>query len=104
LTVDGELEKAITPKTKMVWIETPTNPTLKIVDIAKIAEVTKARGLLLVVDNTFMTPVFQVFVCVLVILAVSQLNRVGGFRWAAPSGVGCGHLFEQHHEVHQWPQ
>jgi cystathionine gamma-lyase len=60
LTIDGELEKAITPKTKMVWIETPTNPTLKIVDIAKIAEVTKARGLLLVVDNTFMTPVFQV--------------------------------------------
>jgi cystathionine gamma-lyase len=59
LTVDGELEKAVTEKTKMVWIETPTNPTLKIVDIAKIAAYTRAHGLLLVVDNTFMTPVFQ---------------------------------------------
>ena len=60
LTVDGELEKAITPKTRMVWVESPTNPTLKITDIAKIAAITKARGLLLVVDNTFMTPFFQV--------------------------------------------
>ena len=59
MTVDGELEKAITPKTKMVWIESPTNPTLKIVDIAKIAAVCKARDLILVVDNTFMTPYFQ---------------------------------------------
>lgn len=59
LTVDGELAKAVTPKTKMVWIETPTNPTLKIVDIAKIAAECKTHGLLLVVDNTFMTPYFQ---------------------------------------------
>lgn len=56
---EGELERAITPKTKLVWLETPTNPSLKIVDIAKTAKVTKAKNLLLVVDNTFMSPYFQ---------------------------------------------
>ena len=60
LTVDGELERAITPQSKMVWLESPTNPTLKICDIAKIAEVCKRNSLLLVVDNTFMTCYFQV--------------------------------------------
>lgn len=53
------VEAAITPETKMVWIETPTNPTLKLVDIASVAEVTKKHGVTLVVDNTFMSPYFQ---------------------------------------------
>jgi cystathionine gamma-lyase len=52
----GELEKAIRPGTRMVWLETPTNPMLKIVDIAAAAEVARALGALLVVDNTFATP------------------------------------------------
>ncbi len=50
---------AITPATKLVWIETPTNPMLKIVDIAAVAAVCKAKGVILAVDNTFMTPYFQ---------------------------------------------
>ena len=53
------VEDAIRPETKMVWIETPTNPMLKLVDIAAVAEVCKRRGLLLAVDNTFMTPYNQ---------------------------------------------
>jgi cystathionine gamma-lyase len=53
------VEAAITPATKLVWIETPTNPRLKIVDIAAIAAVCKAKGILLAVDNTFMTPFLQ---------------------------------------------
>ena len=53
------LDAAVTPATKAVWIETPTNPLLKLLDIAAIAERCKARGLLLVVDNTFMTPYHQ---------------------------------------------
>lgn len=58
--VDGaSVEAAITPETKLVWVETPTNPTLKLVDIASVAEVTKRRGVTLVVDNTFMSPYFQ---------------------------------------------
>lgn len=50
---------AMTPKTKLVWIETPTNPLLNVGDIAAIADVTHAGGAKLVVDNTFATPYLQ---------------------------------------------
>ncbi len=50
---------AITSKTKLIWIETPTNPTLKISDIAAIAKIAKANKCLLCVDNTFASPVLQ---------------------------------------------
>ena len=53
------LEAAITPKTRMVWIETPTNPMLKIVDIASVAAIAKRHGLIVVVDNTFASPMLQ---------------------------------------------
>lgn len=53
------IEAAIRPETKLVWVETPTNPMLKLVDIAAVAEVCKRRGVLLAVDNTFMTPFLQ---------------------------------------------
>lgn len=56
---EGEFESTITEKTKLVWLETPTNPTLKISDIKKVAAICKAKGILMVVDNTFMTPYFQ---------------------------------------------
>jgi len=48
-----------TPQTKLVWIETPTNPLLQILDIAAAAELAHARGALLVVDNTFASPYLQ---------------------------------------------
>jgi cystathionine gamma-lyase len=51
--------RMMTPKTKMVWIETPTNPMLQILDIAAIAEVAHRHGALLVVDNTFASPYLQ---------------------------------------------
>jgi len=54
-----KIEDAITPDTKMLWMETPTNPTLKISNIAQVAEITKKHGITLVVDNTFMSPYFQ---------------------------------------------
>lgn len=50
---------AITEKTKLIWIESPTNPTLKIADIHEIAKIAKANGALLCVDNTFASPVLQ---------------------------------------------
>jgi cystathionine gamma-synthase/cystathionine gamma-lyase len=50
---------AIRKNTKLVWIETPTNPMLKIFDIAKIAEVARSAGARFVVDNTFATPMLQ---------------------------------------------
>jgi cystathionine beta-lyase/cystathionine gamma-synthase len=54
-----EVEAAVLPSTKIIWLETPTNPLLKIFDIAAIAGISKKRGALLVVDNTFATPYFQ---------------------------------------------
>jgi cystathionine beta-lyase/cystathionine gamma-synthase len=50
---------AFRPTTRLVWVETPSNPLLKIVDLAAIAEVATARGVSLAVDNTFATPVLQ---------------------------------------------
>lgn len=59
LTDSTALEAAITPATKMIWIETPTNPLLRLVDIAAIAQITQQRGIQLVVDNTFASPYLQ---------------------------------------------
>ena len=53
------LEAAVTPATRMIWCETPTNPLLKIVDIARLAEFARKRGLWLAVDNTFSSPILQ---------------------------------------------
>ncbi len=50
---------AITPKTKMLWVETPTNPMLQLVDIAAVAAIAREAGAMLVVDNTFATPMLQ---------------------------------------------
>jgi len=59
LTRPTELEAAIRPNTRLVWVETPTNPLLKLVDLSAIAQITKRRGLLSVCDNTFATPFIQ---------------------------------------------
>lgn len=59
LTDMAAFEAAITPQTKMVWIETPTNPMLKVVDIAAVAAIAKRHGLIVVVDNTFASPMLQ---------------------------------------------
>jgi len=59
MTKDGELENAFRPTTKLVWIESPTNPTLKITDIKKASEIAKKHNCIVVVDNTFMSPFFQ---------------------------------------------
>ena len=59
LTKPSELEAAIRPDTGLVWVETPTNPLLKLVDLSAIAQITKRLGLLSVCDNTFATPFIQ---------------------------------------------
>jgi cystathionine gamma-lyase len=59
LTHPENFVKAIKPNTKLVWLETPTNPTLKLVDIKKIAKAAAEKGILTVVDNTFMSPYYQ---------------------------------------------
>jgi len=61
--IDGKdinaIERAITPQTKLVWLESPTNPLLRLADLRKVGELTKSRGLIFAVDNTFATPYFQ---------------------------------------------
>ena len=61
--VDGSnltaVEKAMTDRTRMVWVESPTNPLLKLVDINAVSKLAHARQALLVADNTFMSPYFQ---------------------------------------------
>lgn len=59
LTDPENFKKALKPNTKMVWLETPTNPTLKLVDIKKISQMAHEKGVIVVVDNTFMSPYFQ---------------------------------------------
>ena len=55
----NSFEKAINKKTKLIWIETPTNPLLKIIDIKKVSRIAHKYNIILAVDNTFASPYFQ---------------------------------------------
>jgi cystathionine gamma-lyase len=59
LSKPGALEAALTPGTRMIWVETPTNPLLRLVDLAEVARIGRARGITTVIDNTFATPFCQ---------------------------------------------
>ena len=54
-----KVEKLVTPKTKLIWVETPTNPMINVIDIAAISEICKKNNIILGVDNTFSTPYLQ---------------------------------------------
>jgi len=58
-TLAANVEAAVTANTKMIWLETPTNPLMNITDIAAVAAISKAKKLILVVDNTFASPALQ---------------------------------------------
>src|SRR6185312_15780181 len=53
------VEAAIRKNTRLIWIETPTNPTLKLIDLSAVAAIAKKRGILCAVDNTFASPYVQ---------------------------------------------
>jgi cystathionine gamma-lyase len=55
----GALESAIRPSTRLIWIETPTNPLLKLVDLERVAAIARKRGILAAADNTFASPYVQ---------------------------------------------
>ena len=59
LTQPGAMAAALRPNTKMIWIESPTNPMLKLVDLASVADFAKQHNLIAVMDNTFASPVLQ---------------------------------------------
>ena len=95
LTKIENLERALTPKTKLVWVETPTNPMLKLIDLARVAEVCRKRNVLTVCDNTFMTPFFQrpleLGIDIVVHSTTKYLNGhsdcVGGFACTSDKGL-----------------
>jgi cystathionine gamma-lyase len=53
------IQKAITENTKLIWVESPTNPLLKLTDLAAMSEIARENGIIFIVDNTFMSPYFQ---------------------------------------------
>ena len=59
LNDEAALEAALTPQTRMIWAESPTNPMLRLVDMEKVSAFAKAHGLILMVDNTFCSPMVQ---------------------------------------------
>ncbi|MCL4210458.1 MAG: PLP-dependent transferase [Phycisphaeraceae bacterium] len=59
MTDASRIERAITPRTRMIWVETPTNPTLKLVDLEAVAAIGRKHRLITVCDNTFATPMLQ---------------------------------------------
>jgi cystathionine gamma-lyase len=59
MTDVANIEAAIRPETKMIWVETPTNPTLRLVDLEAVAALASGRGLITVADNTFASPYVQ---------------------------------------------
>lgn len=88
--VDGsrpeEFEKAITPETRLLYVETPSNPTLKITDLAAIAAVAKRHNLITMIDNTFASPVNQNPIDLGIdIVAHSGTKYIGGH-----SDICCG--------------
>jgi cystathionine gamma-synthase len=59
MTDPGQVERAVSPKTRLIWVETPSNPLLKIADIARVSEIAHAAKALCACDNTWGTPVLQ---------------------------------------------
>ncbi len=90
------IERTIRPDTRMLWLETPTNPLLRIVDLAGAVALARRHGLITVVDNTFATPVFQrplEYGCDVVMHSATKYlgghsDVLGGFLVTATAGLG----------------
>lgn len=84
------IEDAIKQGCKLVYLESPTNPTIKIVDIARVAEAARRHGALVVVDNTFATPINQLPLRLGADLAVHSATKFLGGHADALGGAVCG--------------
>jgi methionine-gamma-lyase len=89
-TSPGAYEAAITPKTRVLYVESPANPTLGITDIAEVVELARARSLVTVADNTFATPFAQTPHALGVDLVVHSMTKGLGGHGDAIGGVVCG--------------
>ena len=93
----ADVEPHLTEATRMVWVETPTNPLLRIVDIASVAELTRQKGLMLAVDNTFATPFLQNPLNLGADIVMHSLTKY----MAGHSDVVMGALIVNDEELHQ---
>ena len=59
METEAEIENKIRPNTKLIFVETPINPTMKLIDLKQVIQVAKRNGLLVIVDNTFCSPYLQ---------------------------------------------
>jgi cystathionine beta-lyase/cystathionine gamma-synthase len=85
-----DIESAVTRNTKAVFIETPTNPMMRVTDIAGTAAITKKNNLLLIVDNTFLTPYFQKPILLGADMAIhSGTKYLGGHNDALAGFIVC---------------
>ena len=90
-----KVAEAVRPETKMIWLETPSNPLLKIFDIAAIAQIAKSKNLILAVDNTFATPALQQPLALGATIAVHSATKylnghsdvVGGVAMTSDEGL-----------------
>ena len=90
-TTDHEaIEQAIARGCQLLYLETPTNPTLKVVDIARLAQAAKAQGAVVVVDNTFATPILQKPLALGADLVLHSATKFLGGHADALGGVICG--------------
>lgn len=90
LTDSSLLEPAIKSNTKMLWIETPTNPLLKVVDIKLLSEIAHKHKLLVVVDNTFMTPYCQLPLELGADMVVHSVTKYLNGHSDVVMGIACG--------------
>lgn len=82
------IERHIRPNTKMVWLESPTNPLMKIVDIMSVALLAQSKNMLTVVDNTFASPYFQKPLDLGATLVVHSMTKyIGGHSDAVAGGI-----------------
>lgn len=93
----AQVRAALRPKTRLIWLETPTNPLLRLCDIAAIAEIARAQEILLAVDNTFVSPYFQQPLDLGADLVVHSTTKyIGGH-----SDVVGGAVLTRSEELHQ---
>ncbi len=78
---------AIRPETRVVWVETPSNPLMKITDVVAVAEIAHAAGALVVVDNTFATPALQLPLALGADAVVHSTTKYLGWAQRRPRGA-----------------
>ena len=98
----GEVRRAVKPNTKLIWMETPSNPLLRIVDIPSIVKIAQEHGLLTGIDNTFMTPLWQSPMQMGVDLVVYSSSKYISGHGDVLSGIVIARTQELANEIARW--